>query len=123
MSIRTTSNRGLGRVLSLLVAGMLLGGCTSMMLSGGGVTRSTGSEQGASQDTSDKAISAEIKNRYRRAPEVDVFNVSVRTVDGKVTLTGMVESYEARNEAYRLARQVEGVHTVVNQIRVVNRSQ
>jgi len=122
MPIRLNSNRALRRVVALLMAGVLLGGCTSMMLSGGGVTRSAGTEQGASQDTSDKGISAEIKNRYRRAPEIDVFNVNVRTVDGKVTLSGMVDSYEARNEAYRLARQVAGVHTVVNQIRVVDRS-
>ena len=122
MTIRVTSNRALRRVMALLMAGVLLGGCTAMMLSGGGVTPSAGSEQGASQDTSDKGISAEIRNRYRRAPEIDVFNVNVSTVDGKVTLNGMVDSYEARDQAYRLARQVAGVHTVVNQIRVVNSS-
>jgi len=121
MSIRTTSNRGLRGVLTLLVTGMLLGGCTSMMLSGGGTTYSSGSEQDAGEETRDSAINAEIKKRYRRAHDVDVSNVIVRTVDGKVTLTGMVESYEARNEAYRLARQVEGVSAVVNQIRVVDR--
>ena len=120
MSTVVTSNRALRRVIALLMAGILLGGCTSMMLSGGGVTRSAGTE--TSQDTSDKGISAEIRNRYRRAPDIDVFNVNVRTVDGKVTLSGMVDSYEARDEAYRLARQVAGVHTVVNQIRVVDRS-
>ncbi len=120
MTMRTTSNHALRGVVALVMASVLLGGCTSMMLSGGGVTRSAGSE--TSQDTSDKGISAEIRTLYRRAPEIDVFNVDVRTVDGKVTLSGMVDSYEARNEAYRLARQVAGVHTVVNQIRVVDRS-
>ena len=120
MSIRVTPNRALRRIVALLTAGVLLGGCTSMMLSGGGVTRSTGSEQQTSQDTSDSAISAEVKKRYRRALDIDVFDIDVRTVGGKVTLSGVVKSYEVRDEAYRLARQVEGVHTVVNQIRVVD---
>ncbi|MEM8816209.1 MAG: BON domain-containing protein [Pseudomonadota bacterium] len=123
------------RLASLLALGLLLSACSSMMLSGGGGSvgvggssggvsagGSSGSKPGASEETSDSDISAEIKNRYRREPQIDVFDVNIRTVDGTVTLSGRVDSYEARDQAYRLARQTEGVRAVVNQIRVMDRS-
>ncbi len=113
------------RIQRFLVLASLLNiaACSSLMMTGGGGTYSDpGSERSATEVARDTAITAEIKARHLDDPVVSVFDVGVRTVGGRVTLTGAVGSYEARNQAYRLARQVDGVTAVINQIRVEDRS-
>ncbi len=109
----------------LIVASLLnLAACSSLMMTGGGGTYSgsTGTERSTTEVARDTAITAEVKARHLDDPLVSVFDVGVSTVNGKVTLSGTVGSYEARNQAYRLARQVNGVAAVINQIRVEDRS-
>ena len=93
-----------------------------MLTGGGGTYQDSGSERSATEAAKDTAITAEIKARHLDDAIVSMFDVSVRTVNGRVTLAGSVGSYEARNQAYRLARQVDGVTAVINQIRVEDRS-
>ena len=104
----------------LVAAGLVLTGCSSMMLTGGGSTATrapagTG-DQRPTERASDAAISARIRARLDGDPAIA--GVAVRTAGGRVTLGGSVGSYAARNQAYRLARQTEGVLAVVNQISV-----
>lgn len=93
-----------------------------MMTGGGGTYSDSRSERSTTELARDTAITAEVKARHLDDPIVSVFDVGVSTVNSKVTLTGTVGSYEARNQAYRLARQVNGVAAVINQIRVEDRS-
>jgi hypothetical protein len=117
-------NQGPIHKLSLLLALLILGGCSSFMMTGGGGTYgSDASERTAAEVARDTTIVAEIKGRYVNDPVVGVFEVGVGSVNGRVTLTGTVGSYEARNQAYRIARGVTGVTAVINQIRVEDRSQ
>lgn len=114
------------RILPVLILVSLLNfaACSSLMLTGGSGTYSgSGSERNASEVAKDTAITAEIKARHLDDPVVSMFEVGVRTVNGQVTLNGAVGSYEARNQAYRIARQVNGVSAVINQIRVEDRSE
>ena len=107
----------------LLVSLLNLAACTSLMMTGGGSTYSaSGSERSSTEVARDRSITAEIEARHRDDPVVSRFQVGVRTSNGQVTLTGAVGSYEARNQAYRIARQVSGVTAVINQIRVEDRS-
>ncbi len=108
----------------LILASLLgLAACSSMMMTGGSGTYSDAdSERSASEIAKDTAVTAEIKARHLDDPVVSVFEVGVRTVSGQVTLSGTVGSYEARNQAYRIARQVDGVTAVINQIRVEDRT-
>lgn len=106
------------RVPVLLVAAALLGGCTGMMLGGGG---SAGSPIG--QDTrsgpalaSDQRITSVIRNRFAIDAELDDQDLSVETMRGVVTLRGAVDDYALRERAARLARDVDGVLRVSNQI-------
>lgn len=95
-----------------------------MMTGGKSGTYSGGSSERTANDVArDTAITAEIKARHLDDPVVNVFDVGVRTVSGRVTLTGTVGSYDARNQAYRIARRVKGVTAVINQIRVEDRTQ
>ncbi len=108
------------RILGLLAAAVMLSACSSMMLTGGGGYRGTGDQSAprSAPGANDAAISARVSARFAEDPAVGAAGLGVRTVDGNVTLSGSTGSYAVRNQAYRLARQVEGVRSVINQIRV-----
>lgn len=65
---------------------------------------------------------AEINAKFIRDPEIRIYRVAVEFEDGEVTLSGTVNSEEARQNAGRLAGQVPTVKQVVNEIRVEPRS-
>jgi osmotically-inducible protein OsmY len=66
----------------------------------------------------DVAVTAKVKARLTADPEINPFHIDVDTVNGRVTLNGVVESEEVRAEAEKLASRTEGVKEVVNLIQV-----
>jgi osmotically-inducible protein OsmY len=109
------------RIISLTGL-LILGGCSSLMMTGnsGGYSQSSAGEQSTTSSARDAAITSEVEARHRDDPLVGTAGIGVRTRNGQVTLTGTVDSYEARDQAYRIARQVNGVNAVINQVRVEN---
>ncbi len=89
-------------------------------MSGGGAGVASGGsdERSATEQARDAKISAAVRSAHAGDPAVSPFALGVRTVGGQVTLSGTVTNYAARNQAYRLARQVDGVTAVINQINV-----
>lgn len=107
-------------LLSLLV----LSGCTALVVGGaanGGYQRG-GNERPASVVESDSAITTRIRARYAADSIVSVFNISIRTWDGIVTLSGTVGGYAARDQAVTLAKHTSGVKAVNSQIIVEGKS-
>lgn len=66
----------------------------------------------------DARITATVKSKLLSDPEVSAFRIDVDTSDGRVTLSGTVESETAKEEAEELARNTEGVEEVENLIEV-----
>jgi len=87
-----------------LVAALPLVGCAS--------TRTIGEE------ASDAAITAKVKSRLAADPDVSAREIDVDTLDGRVRLSGVVDSRYERAEAVRVARRTEGVRAVDNDLRV-----
>ena len=105
--------------LLLASAALLLSGCSSMMLTGNSSPGAGDtSEQRSAERADDAAIAARVRTRLGEDPAVAAAGLAVRSDAGRVTLSGSVGSYAIRNQAYRLARQAEGVRAVINQIRV-----
>ena len=101
----------------------ILTACSSLMMSGGtGTYSSKDTQRTATQTARDSAITSEVRAQHRNDPVVSKYAVGVQTTQGRVTLTGVVGTYEARNQAYRIARTVDGVTAVINQIRVDDQS-
>jgi len=101
-------------ILSLL----MLSGCTALVVGGaavGGDQRGKDERQ-PSVVASDSAITSKIKAKYAADSIVSVFIISVRTYEGRVTLSGVVNSFVARDQAMDLAKSTAGVKTVTNQI-------
>ena len=112
------------RVLSVLIAMLVLSGCTAMMVGGAAVGgyQVGKDERPASVVASDSAITTKIKGKYVADTIVSVFNIGVRTWEGNVTLSGTVGSYIAREQAETIAKGTKGVKAVNNQIVVEDRS-
>jgi len=73
----------------------------------------------AKQLLSDTNITAKVKSQLAGDPAINALTVKVDTSDGRVILSGKVALPEQKAEAEKVARQVDGVKDVVNQIDVV----
>jgi len=94
----------------LLTAGLLVG---ALLFS----TASYG--QGKSdQPVSDTVITTKVKALYAKDKDVSFRTVEVKTVNGVVHLSGTAKSKAEADKAASMARDVEGVKSVTNEIRV-----
>ena len=99
-----------GTPLKTLVSALALGlvmGCAG-----------AGTKTGEAVD--DAAITAKVKTAFAKDPDVSAMAVNVDTDKGYVTLKGAVKSDIERNKAARLARNIEGVKGVNNNLTVKN---
>jgi len=76
-------------------------------------------EPGEDDETlSDVAITAKIKTKLTADPDINPFNVDVDTLDGVVTLSGIVGKAENVERIEEIARETEGVVEVRNELQV-----
>lgn len=94
----------------MLFAAVLAAGCGSM---GGG---KDGSQKSAGQVVDDTVITSKVKAALLADPDVAGMKINVDTAKGKVTLKGEVKSLAIWRKAEALARGVEGVQAVNNQL-------
>jgi len=66
----------------------------------------------------DTLITSKVKAKYVESKEVSATAVNVETFKGTVQLSGFVETATERAKAEELARQVQGVKAVRNDIRL-----
>jgi hypothetical protein len=67
---------------------------------------------------SDDRIREDICDRLTRHGRIDATDVNIAVNSGEVTLSGMVDTREAKRLAEDIAESVHGVHDVTNQIKV-----
>ena len=112
------------RLMVVVLMLLSLSGCTAMLIGGAAV----GGYQLGKDDrepavvASDSAITTKIKGKYVADSIVSVFEIGVHTYEGTVTLTGLVGSFVARDQAGKLAKETGGVTAVNNQVVVEDRS-
>ncbi len=95
-------------------------GCTALVVGGaaaGGYVVAK-DERPVGQMIDDGTITASIKSRLVADKYVSGFDINVDTYQGVVTLTGDVTSYVARDQALRIAGNINGVSSVVDNITV-----
>ena len=67
---------------------------------------------------SDAALTAKIKSKMALDDSVDALDIDVDTTNGVVTLSGVADSEISRDRAVQLARETDGVRTVVDRLNV-----
>ncbi len=66
----------------------------------------------------DSVITTQVKSRFVESKEVDAAAISVETLKGTVMLSGFAKSATEKNTAESIARKVDGVKSVKNEIAV-----
>jgi osmotically-inducible protein OsmY len=66
----------------------------------------------------DASITTQVKSRMLSNPDVAGTSISVETLNGTVMLSGFAQSALERNTAERIARDVNGVRSVKNEITI-----
>jgi hyperosmotically inducible periplasmic protein len=67
---------------------------------------------------SDAMLTSSIKTKMLADPDVAALKIDVDTQSGVVTLTGNVKTAAERDEALRIARETEGVKSVVDRLKI-----
>jgi osmotically-inducible protein OsmY len=81
-----------------------------------------GGSQSAGAYLDDSMITTKVKTAIFNEPGLDSAEINVETYQGNVQLSGFVESREDIERAVRVARQVEGVKSVKNDMRLKSRA-
>ncbi|HEX5685810.1 MAG TPA: BON domain-containing protein [Ideonella sp.] len=66
----------------------------------------------------DSAITAQVKSRFVENKDVDATSIRVETLNGTVMLSGFAKSVLEKTTAEAIARKVDGVKAVKNEIAV-----
>lgn len=74
--------------------------------------------QHADEYLSDAWITTKVKSAVAADSDLRVFDVKVETFDGVVQLSGFVDTPDQITKAERVAREIEGVDRVHNDLRV-----
>jgi len=96
----TIGKEAVGVLLSIA----LIAGCSAM----------TGKSAGRNID--DASISAAVKTKLGTERAATLTSIDVDTVNGTVYLTGTVPNMMSKDRATQIAREVEGVRSVVNNL-------
>ena len=96
-----------------LLLGAMLG--SSMMMA---ACTSTPTQQSTGQAIDDGVITAKVKAKLVDDPVTKAHQINVDTFKGSVSLSGFVESEEARMRALQLARDTDGVKNVKDAMQV-----
>ena len=99
---------------SMLAVAMALGAAQLAGCASGPTSRSTG------RVVDDAALTAKVKTALARDDQVAAHNVNVTTYRGLVQLSGFVESEGVARKAADVARNVDGVNDVYNDLRVIS---
>jgi hyperosmotically inducible protein len=94
------------------VTALTLAGCAGMPGGQGGPTRTAG------QAVDDVAIGTKMKAALAADPELSALKINVDTTQGNVRLRGEVKSMALRRKAEDMARKIEGVKSVDNQLMI-----
>lgn len=72
----------------------------------------------AGEQVDDSAVTGKVKTALARDPATSAYKIDVETFRGDVQLNGFVETADMKSAATRVAKSVEGVKKVENNLRV-----
>lgn len=96
--------------LSILAMALAMGAVAGCAVSRG--------QQTAGAYIDDATITTQVKSRMLNNPEVAGTSISVETLNGTVMLSGFAKSALEKGTAERIARDVNGVKAVKNEIAI-----
>ena len=101
---------------STLKKSVLAGGLAAFMAIMGAGCSSTSSDRSEGRQVDDKIVNSKVQDALKDSPIYKYEEVRVMTYGGVVQLSGFVNTEDQKAKAADLARRVEGVHEVINNI-------
>jgi hyperosmotically inducible protein len=99
-----------GRILTMLVAAVAM-----VSMAACSPTRTTRS---AGETLDDATVTAKVKTALARDPATSAYRIEVESYRGEVQLNGFVETADMKSSATRVAKSVNGVQKVSNNLQV-----
>ena len=112
-------------ILLVLISSLNIFSCSPVgILASGGATGMVVAEGERSFGTvvDDATIKINIAAKFINSDDNLFVDVSTSVLDGRVLLTGLIDSQEIRIDAVRRVWEVEGVNEVINEIQIGNRA-
>ncbi|MGN2611841.1 BON domain-containing protein [Aliivibrio fischeri] len=107
------------KLSALLLSAVLLQGCAGLFIAGAATTASVVTDnRTVKEQLSDKNLSLEATGLANKAPYQYNMRVSAVAYDGKVLLMGQAKDAQMNQEFEKKIKEMKGVNTVYNQIRV-----
>ncbi|MGH8807270.1 MAG: BON domain-containing protein [Noviherbaspirillum sp.] len=100
----------------ILLSSLLVASCGSMPGDSTSGAKKESGPRSAGQVVDDSLITAKVKSALLADPDISGLRINVDTEKGVVTLKGEIKSMAPRKKAESLARGVEGVKAVNNQL-------
>lgn len=112
------------KLIAIAMSMLMVSGCVPLLVAGGTETAVVvAQERSIGNAVDDAGILLKIKNLYAQQQDKDMLaNVELKSVEGRVLLTGNVDKPQSQIDAVNLAWQVNGVREVINEIQVNDQS-
>ncbi|UCF93844.1 MAG: BON domain-containing protein [Desulfobacterales bacterium] len=110
--------------LGMLAMLSLVTGCTPALIGGGaagGYAVAT-DERSVGEMVDDATITSQINTAMAQDPQVHPHRIDVDTLEGDVVLSGVVDTQEEADRALEIARGVQGVKSVKNDLQIGKKS-
>ncbi len=92
---------------------------TSLAIENNAILLASNSESSATENLlSDSNITLSIKKEFLKDDKIKTLNISVSTVNGKVTLTGAVPDKNSEERVISIAKRMEGVKEISYKLRI-----
>jgi hyperosmotically inducible protein len=91
----------------ILILGILITGCTT-------VYKSAVDERSVGEQYDDQKITMAIRQKFTDDPKIKYFDISTYCYNGHVYLVGEYDTVDQKNQAVKLAKDVEGVKSVTD---------
>jgi hyperosmotically inducible protein len=110
--------------LLIILVSLMATGCTAAVVAGvaGGGYAMVTDERNSGRMMDDATITTRINSEMIKDHVVKARQIDVDTIDGHVTLTGVVKTRQETTRAVKIARSVAGVKSVKNNLQVGEKS-
>lgn len=102
------------QLVALVLSGLLVAACAGTGGSQSGTQ--SGSQRSTGQVVDDATVTTKVKSALMADPDISGLKINVDTMQGRVRLKGEVKSMALRKKAESIARGVDGVKSVDNQL-------
>ena len=114
-------NKNFSAVIFFIIATQLSGCAGAIIGAGAAAIGASSTEKGFATSITDTSISLKIRDKFIQTDINLVEGISIQVDDGNVLLVGRIETQELKFEASKLAWEVRGVRSVINNVEIADK--